>query len=192
MAVMLGCTATDGAKWMPAKPSYCHRLPQAIEKLNEITSSWIGRSDLEEIIGVSKTVAWRILRQCDAEEGPGGALFCDRRQLIERLERLLSEGSGTVAREVARRQRLEEKLLAVRSFMKASATKIVRDEHALALLSTRFRTLPPNVTLTSKSLHIEFCGTEDFLAAVGAVVYALQNDYKKIADFIEMEPAARS
>jgi hypothetical protein len=175
---------------MPAKPSYCHRLPLAIEKLNQLTSSWIGRSDLEEILGVSKTVAWRILRQCGAEQGPGGALFCHRRQLIERLDSLLSEGSGTIAREVVRRQRLEEKLLAMRSFMKANTTKIVRDEHALALLSTRFRTLPPNITLTSKSLHIDFYGTEDFLAAIGAVVYALQNEYEKISDFIEMEPAA--
>jgi hypothetical protein len=32
---------------------------------------------------------------------------------------------------------------------------------------------------------MEFYGTEDFLAAVGALVYALQNDYHAISAFIE-------
>jgi hypothetical protein len=52
-------------------------------------------------------------------------------------------------------------------------------------VSTRFQNLPPNITFTPQSLRLEFYGTEDFLAAVGALVYALQNDYQAISAFIE-------
>jgi hypothetical protein len=172
---------------MPAKPSYSFRLAPALAKLQQLSVRWIGRRELEEILGVSKTVAWRLLRQCGAEAGPGGALFCDRLQLIERLGQLLSAEGGTVSREIARHERLERQLLAMRSFLHSRETKVVRDEQALALINTRFQNLPPNVTLTANSLHIEFFGTEDFLQAMGAVVFALQNDYEKVSAFIEGE-----
>ena len=103
---------------MPAKPSYAHRLKAAIETLQDSSASLLGRHDLEELLGVSKTVAWRILRHCQAQKGPG--------------------------------------------------------ELAPAIVSTRFQNLPANITFTPRSLRMEFYGTEDFLAAVGAIVYALQ------------------
>ncbi len=143
---------------MPAKPSYAHRLKAAIETLQDSSASLVGRHDLEELLGVSKTVAWRILRHCKAQKGPGGALLFERLQLIVRLQELAAEG-GVIAREVARRER--------------------------ALVSTRFQNLPANITFTPQSLRMEFYGTEDFLAAVGAIVYALQNDYPAISAFIE-------
>jgi hypothetical protein len=52
-------------------------------------------------------------------------------------------------------------------------------------VSTRFQNLPANITFTPQSLRMEFYGTEDFLATVGALVYALQNDYHAISAFIE-------
>jgi hypothetical protein len=169
---------------MPAKPSYAHRLGAAIEKLQARQTPWIGRADLEELLGVSKTVAWRILRHCEAQKAPGGALLCERLHLIEKLQELTAEG-GTIAQEVARRQRVEDQLLAMRSYLRSRSTKVVRDERAPALISSRLRNLPPNITFTPQSLLIEFCGTEDFLAAVGAIVYALENDYEALSEFIE-------
>jgi hypothetical protein len=73
----------------------------------------------------------------------------------------------------------------MRSYLHARQTKVVRDEQAPALVNTRFRNLPSNITFTPQSLRMEFYGTEDFLAAVGAIVYALQNDYPAISAFIE-------
>ena len=90
---------------MPAKPSYALRLRPAIQQLEESAARWIGRRDLEEFLGVSKTVAWRILHHYNAQKGPGGALLFDRLQLIERLRELAVEG-GTIAREVTRHQRV--------------------------------------------------------------------------------------
>jgi len=169
---------------MPAKPSYAHRLKAAIETLQDSYASLLGRHDLEELLGVSKTVAWRILRHCQAQKGPGGALLFERLQLIARLQELAAEG-GVIAREVARRERVDEQLLAMRSYLHSRQTKVVRDELAPALVSTRFQNLPANITFTPQSLRMEFYGTEDFLAAVGAIVYALQNDYPAISAFIE-------
>ena len=169
---------------MPAKPSYAHRLKAAIETLQDGSASLIGRHDLEELLGVSKTVAWRILRHCQAQKGPGGALLFERLPLIARLQELAAEG-GVIAREVARRERVDEQLLAMRSYLHSRQTKVVRDELAPALVSTRFQSLPANITFTPQSLRMEFYGTEDFLAAVGAIVYALQNDYPAISAFIE-------
>ena len=169
---------------MPAKPSYAHRLKAAIETLQDGSASLIGRHDLEELLGVSKTVAWRILRHCQAQKGPGGALLFERLPLIARLQELAAEG-GVIAREVARRERVDEQLLAMRSYLHSRQTKVVRDELAPALVSTRFQNLPANITFTPQSLRMDFYGTEDFLAAVGAIVYALQNDYPAISAFIE-------
>jgi len=66
---------------------------------------------------------------------------------------------------VARHQRVEDLLLAMRGYLRSCHIKVVLDEQAPALRSSRFRSLPPNITFTPQSLHVEFFGTEDFLAA---------------------------
>jgi hypothetical protein len=45
--------------------------------------------------------------------------------------------------------------------------------------------LPPGVELTPGRLTVDFFGTENFLEKVGAIVFALQNDYEAITEFIE-------
>lgn len=171
---------------MPAKPSYSHRLPDAIAALEAFSSDWVGRRQLEEVLGVSKTVAWRLLRHCGAEEGPGDALLCPRTELISRLRELLEDGA-IHAREIRRREKLGALLERIRPDVVANLTRVVRRDQALELRSTTFGKLPANVSLTPSSLHIDFFGTEDFLQAFGAVVYALHNDYEAISRFIERE-----
>jgi hypothetical protein len=169
---------------VPAKPSWAWRLEEALPALRASEEDWIDRSRIEEFFGCSKTVAWRILRYCGIQPGPGGALACCRQDLIGRLERV-AEGGGPITHEIARRQRLDEMLERLRPAVIANLTKVVRDDQALALLNNRFDKLPANVTFTPNSLHIDFFGTEDFLAAFGAVVYALNNDYEAISGFME-------
>jgi hypothetical protein len=171
---------------MPAKPSYARRLAGAIQALQESQAAWIGRQDLQELLGVSKSVAWRILRHCRAQKAPGGALLCDRILLIERLQEMAAVG-GVIAQEVARRQRVEDQLTAMRNYLRSRRTKVVEEAEAPALLSSRFESLPPNVTFTQRSLLMKFRNTEEFLAAIAAVVFALENDYEAIRDFIEQD-----
>lgn len=177
---------------MPVKPSYCRNLPEAIEILRQNQSpEWVGRKEVEDALGVSKTVAWRLLRHCGASVGPGNTLLCRRSDLIARFEELVTS-DGKIYFELRRRQRLTEYLERIRPEVIANRTKVVPDESALGLISSRFSSLPASVTLTPSSLHIEFSGVADFLAAVGSVIYALNNDYEAVAAFIEnSEKAAR-
>ena len=168
---------------MPAKPSYSGRLKDAAASLRRIDSAWIDRRQLEELLGVSKTVAWRVLKKCGLQPGPGGALVCPREQLIVWLEELEKDGD-VHEREIERLGRLETLLDGVRPAVMANMTNVARDAKALEILSASFAKLPPNVRLLKKSLHIEFTGPEEFLQAVGSLVYALHNDYESIQAFL--------
>jgi hypothetical protein len=168
---------------MPSVPLYAHRLAEAMAVLESMTGDWIDRRTLGEILAVSKWTAWRILKACGAQEGPGGALAIRRAELIERLGALRE--NGRLAPEIARRARLESALDGIVRFARSRRREIARNERALSLVSTRCASLPPGVTLTPDSLAIEFQGMEDFLGKFGAVVYALHNDYESISEFIE-------
>ena len=175
---------------MPAHPTHCHRIPAAVAALRQSEGDWVDRRRLEELLGVSKTVAWRLLRHCGAEPGPGNTLICRRPALITRLEELLAEG-GRIDHEIRRHDRLAAFLEKIRPEVLANLTHVARDAEALQLLSSRFQSLPAHVVLTPSSLHIDFDSTDQFLAAVGALVYALHNDFEKIREFIEQDAGAR-
>jgi hypothetical protein len=168
---------------MPAHPAYFHRLADAIGVLEKLPSAWIDRRTLQEVLGVSKTVAWRILRQCGASQGPGNTLVCPRQELAAALENLRT--GRECVREVRRRQRLEERLTQLVTMARSHHVQVVPDSRALELFSTRFANLPGGVEISPARLTIDFFGTEDFLAKFGAVVFALQNDFEAISRFIE-------
>jgi hypothetical protein len=168
---------------MPARPAYFHRITEALEVLRKLESDWIDRRTLEETLGVSKTVAWRIMRRCGATGGPGGALVRRRLELVEALEAL--ERSPGCDREIRRRGRLEERLSGLLAAARSKHVRIAPESRSLELVSTRLGKLPPGVELTPGRLTVDFFGTEDFLEKVGAIVFALQNDYQAITEFIE-------
>jgi hypothetical protein len=169
---------------VPTVPNYIHRLAEGVRALQTLPSEWVDRRSLEETLGVSKWTAWRILKQCGAEPGPGGALMCRRADLIERLQRL--EQYGPHQAEIDRRTRVERYLSTMIQFATSKHTEIVRgNEATLALLSSRFNSLPPGVELTPTKLTIAFHGTEDFLHKVGALVYTLQNDFEAVRELID-------
>jgi hypothetical protein len=170
---------------MPSRPAYFHRLADAIEVLGKLPSPWIDRQTLQEILGVSKTVAWRILRQCGASQGPGNTLICERQELVATLESLRT--GQPCGRELRRRQRLEDRLTQLLTAARSQHIRVVPDSRALELVSTRFARLPPGIELSPARLTIEFYGTEDFLEKFGAVVFALQNDFEAISRFIETD-----
>lgn len=168
---------------MPAQPAYFHKLEEAIEAFRSLPGDWIDRRTLQETLGVSKTVAWRIFRQCGAAEGPGSSLVCKRDELIRSLERIRQ--TGECGREVARRDRVERHLESLASAARSRHIRVASDERALALVGSRFASLPLGVELTPRRLGIDFSGMDDFLKKVGAVVYALQNDYDAVSRFVE-------
>jgi hypothetical protein len=168
---------------MPAQPAYFHRLTEALEVFRSLPLDWIDRRTLQETLGVSKTVAWRILRQCGASAGPGGSLVCRRPDLIEALEGLQQTGRYQI--EIHRRDRVESQLSDLLTMATSLHIQVAPKEHGIALLSTRFGKLPPGIDLSPGKLTIEFSGMADLLQKVGAVVFALQNDFEAVGDFIE-------
>lgn len=169
---------------MPARPKYADRIPEMIRELESHGEPWVDRRQIEEGLGVSKTVAWRLLRRLGAVEGPGNTLCLSRADAVRGLQQLQLEGSA-IDLEIRRRSRVEHYLERMRGFVTAHRTTVVAEDRAVALVSTRFGSLPPNVSLTPGSLRIDFADSADFLKAFGAVVFALNNDFEAIRDFID-------
>jgi hypothetical protein len=168
---------------MPAMPAYFHRVGDAIAALQQDSSDWVDRKAVEEALGVSKTVAWRIMRQCGAVDGPGNTLVCRRDGLIEALQKL--QTTGKFERETRRRERVSAYLEHLAQFGRTRRTTVAERGRALELISSRFGKLPDGVTLTPRKLSVEFSTPEQFLEKVGAVIYALQNDFEAVREFIE-------
>ena len=141
---------------------------------------------VEEALGVSKWTAWRILKRCGAEDGPGGSLVCRREELIGRL-RGIQEGS-VAAPEIERRKRVERYLDEMKRFLTQKGAEVARNEVANVILSSRFANLPPGVALEPGELRIHFSGMADFLQKFGAVVFALQNDFERVSELLERSP----
>ncbi len=172
---------------MPSTPLYAHRLEDGIQHLSGLKTDWVDRRMLEEALGVGKWTAWRILKRCGAEEGPGGALICRRAELIQQLQVLLED--GRFGPEIARRKRVEQYLDGMVRYASRKHKQIARNQAAVDLMSSLFSGLPAGVDLQPGELRIRFHGMEDFLRKFGAVVFALNNDYEQISDFIEQSPA---
>jgi hypothetical protein len=168
---------------VPARPAYFHRISEALEVFRQLEMDWVDRRTLQEILGVSKTVAWRVLHVCGASAGPGNTLVCRRLELISALERLSQ--SEACDRELRRRARLEQDLSALLEAARARQIPVAPPSRSLELLGTRFGNLPAGVELTPARLTIDFQGTDDFLAKIGALVFALQNDYERVQEFIK-------
>src|SRR5215510_12266423 len=165
---------------MPAVPLYIHRLADGIAALEALPQDLIDRRTLEEALGVGKWTAWRILKRCRAQDGPGNTLVCRRLDLISQLRRLQQD--ERFAPEIARRERVERYLEGIVRYASRKHKEVAHHRGAEELLSTRFQNLPPGVELTPSELRITFSGTGDFLQKFGAVVYALNNDYEQISD----------
>ena len=174
---------------MPTPPLWIHRLADALPALASLPQDLVDRRTLEELLGVGKWTAWRILRLCGAQEGPGGALVCRREDLVHRLQAVQQD--GRFAPELARRDRLERYLDGMLAYATQKHTEIARHTAAEALVSTRFAHLPPGIDLQPGELRIQFSGTDDFLRKIGAVVFALQNDLESISEFIEASAAGQ-
>jgi len=168
---------------MPAKPFYFREIPQAIAAVQRLESAWIDRRMVEELLGVSKTVAWRILRRSGGQDGPGNTLVCRKEHLIALLT-ALQEG-GEYRQEARRRDRVAEYLAKLAETGRTRRTKVAEDQRAVELLSSRFDRLPAGVALTPRRLSVDFSSPQEFLERIGAVIFALQNDFEAVRDFIE-------
>jgi hypothetical protein len=152
---------------MPARPSYFHRLNEGLEIFRGLERELIDRRTLQEALGVSKTVAWRILRQSGATDGPGNTLVCRRGELIAALERL--QKTSRFEWEIRRRQKFAE-ALAIRQ------PKLLV-EAPVEVLAQEFENLPAGVRLAPGSITIAFAEPREALEKLLALAMAISNDF---------------
>ena len=138
---------------------------------------------MEEALGVGKWTAWRIMKRCDAQEGPGGALVCQRVHLLSQLRQLQEDRH--FAPEIERRERLERYLDGIVQYASRQHKEVARNQQAEALLKQHHFETADRRESGPGELRIEFSGSGDFIQEVGAVIYALHNDLERIEEFIE-------
>lgn len=170
---------------MPPIPSYFHRLEQALPAFEQLPCDWVDRRTVEELLDISKPVAWRLLRQCGAQEGPGNTLICPKARFLAALRELAA--SPPCRQQVQRRQRLEEYLAGIARVGRSLQVTVAPAQRAPALISSRLSSLPEGVHLSPGRLTIAFTSTQDFLEKVGSVVFALQNDFDRVRAFLEQD-----
>ena len=170
------------------KPSWLGRLRTEILPALAATSvSHLDRKAVEMLLRVSQTEANRILKRAGAA-ALSGRLLVARSTFLAWLQ-ALAESPETEPAE-RRVERVAETLAAALVDQKhRQRPNLVPEERTVELVSTRFRKLPPGVQFAPGRLTIVFSGTEDFLAKFGAMVYALQNDYEEIAEFLHESSA---
>jgi hypothetical protein len=123
------------------------------------------------------------MRRCGAGDGPGNTLVCPRDEFVRSLEKL--QATGEFERDVRRRDRLRDYLERMAGVVQSRRTTVATHEQALELVNARFGRLPPGIVLTKSQLTVDFTSPEEFLQRIGAIVFALQNDYEAIREFIE-------
>ncbi len=172
-----------------------HRLPSILAVLQGSSAQWIGRREVEQVFGVSRNTAIKILDRFGASF-VGQALTLPRQELASRLQQLLVDPTVCFERErhastlaAATKDELRELLITAAKRISSAERTYLDGSAALEHQRTHFADFPAEVHLTSSSLHINFQGFEDFLTKVGIVVYALQNDLDSIETFLESEKA---
>jgi hypothetical protein len=153
---------------MPARPSYFHRLNEALDVFRGLDLELIDRRTLQEVLAVSKTVAWRILRQSGATDGPGNTLVCRRVELIAALERL--QQTSRFEYEIRRRQKFAEALALRRPRLLVEAP--------VEVVAQEFANLPTGVRLAPGSITIGFAEPREALEKLLALAMAIGNDFQ--------------
>jgi hypothetical protein len=122
---------------MTSSPTYGHRIPAALETLRQSSGDWVDLRKLQELLSVSKTFAWRVLRHRDASPGPGNTLICGRTALIAWLE-ALQRDDGPPGRKSRSHDRLVSILERIRPHILANLTEVAQDSRALGMIGRQF------------------------------------------------------
>ena len=161
--------------------SYLHRLPAAVKALEALPASQIiGREWISQHLGVSKGTALRII----AEAGSrfyANLLVTDVARLV--LFFVAEIRSPELRQRIRTAQSLEDMARSVSQRQRVVAGQADASRLKHTLFKSLFET--PGVSLTRSRLAIDFAGMEDFLRKFGLIIYALQNDFDEMREFLD-------
>jgi hypothetical protein len=167
---------------MARSPEYLQRLIESLPEFEGLQQDWIDRKTVQEIVGVSKTVAWRILRRLGSV-GPGGALMCSKLQIINGIRQL--QVTGDWAFESGRRARVESNLEQLAGAARARGVVIARGAKSVELLSTTPDRLPDGICFRPYLLVVNFSSAVDLFQKLFALVSACKNEPDEMIEYID-------
>ena len=157
---------------MPDKPLWVHRLPQAIEALEQLPIPWVDRATVEDLLHIRRRRAQEILAPL-ATQRRGCGTVVERTALIRHLERLAS--GETVYYEQKRRERVWTELQKERRRWLETPPAFVHPEPALlrAVYQDDLEGLPPGVELLPGRIQITFDHPNEALEKLLALALAI-------------------
>lgn len=168
---------------MPAQPLWFHRLDDAIAILESAADAadWIDRRSVQALLGVSSTVAWRILKAAGSSPGPGGALAIPRSHFLAALRRW--RASETVVRESSRRRRVAREIEELATQWRSRQVQVSPE-----IRRSRADQLAPGVSLEPGQLVFRFVTPEELVAQLGSILFALQRDWDQMRERLTAPP----
>jgi hypothetical protein len=168
-----------------APKSYLRRLPKAIEVLEVMQPlRMLGHEWVSDHLGVSKATAIRILNEAGAEL-TGNTLVIEARDLWAYLEKLQHNPQNEP--ELRRQTRTAKTLQDMARYMIHRQTMIAGKDNS-TVAHTMFKNIlskASGISLTPSRLVINFEGSNDFLQKFAMVVYALQNDFDEMRQYLD-------
>jgi hypothetical protein len=154
---------------VPTKVRWLLAIPDAIAQLETLDRDLLIRRDLEQLFGISKARAEKLMLTFGAER-TGNARTLGRVAFLRQL-RALQKGRAFKAA-VVRRERL---ITTLRTARIAS----VRVQVSSSVLSGRLSGLPAGVVVECGRIEVRFSGARDAVGRLFALAKALTNDYER-------------
>ena len=162
---------------MPAKPRWWSQIPEVLQRMESLETSWLDRDSIERVFGVRRRRAIELLNAFGGFQT--GRTFLIEREALIRSLRAISERPD-FHWERRRRCRLSEALTEARQHSQALRISISPLPPS--------PTLPEGVRVAPGSMLIEFRGIEDLLAKLYAVSQAAARDFEAFKEAVESSP----
>ena len=171
---------------MPAKPRWLLHIPEIIDQLRALDVPIVDRAMCERLFGLRRRRTIELIQHFGGYRS-ANSLLVDRLALIEQLETI--KASPEVAAERQRKERLEQRLVALSRYRRATQVRIPVTP---AAERSRLPELPAGVALETGRLLVEFSRTEDLLQRLYAVAQAAANDFEAFEQTVDRHsrPAA--
>ena len=167
---------------VPPTPAWMARLPQIRFAVAELDSPSLDRAMIEELFGLSRRSAIRLMASLGNPE-PGKAMLVKRTRLLAMLDDLLA--TRPVQGEISRKRELREKLAALEREAQPRTTPITPP----SLPTDPAEAWPAGITLDAPgALTIRFTSPEELLGAVLALAEDAAGNYESFAARLVQQP----
>ena len=159
---------------MPFAPLWLSRIPDAVAQLDALDRDAITRRDLEQLFGVSRALAARLMHRFGAAR-IGSQLVLDRAALSRTLKTL---------RRGRQAQAASARRTAVVTTLRHARLEAVHVAVPAAVLQTDVAGLPAGVALGPGLIEVRFTSVPQALQQLFTLAQAIANDYDRFAAIV--------